>query len=272
MRFFLKLSYRGASFCGWQRQPNAPSVQQTLEEGLHTILRSQIPIVGAGRTDTGVNARCMYAHFDIPPGVHVPDDAKGFEDWKRRLLTGLDRLCGRDIAMHGLIPVGDDAHARFDAVRRTYKYFVTPAKSAFLHPLSWYCPSCLDMDGMNQAASLLMSTSDFTSFAKLHSDARTNICHVYEARWESRVSEITGEEMLVFTISADRFLRNMVRAIVGTLVEVGRGKMTVDGFKRVIEARDRCAAGSSMPPQALTLWDVGYPYLPAYDNLHLKNM
>ena len=253
MRFFLKLSYRGAPFCGWQRQPNAPSVQQTVEEALHTVLRSPVPVIGAGRTDTGVNARCMYAHFDIP------ETCGGISDIKR-LIPGLNRLCGRDIVIHDIIPVAEDAHARFDAVRRTYKYFVTTGKSAFLHPLSWHSPSTLDIDAMNEASATLLSDSDFTSFAKLHSDAKTNICDVSEALWEMSVCNLTGEEMLVFTISADRFLRNMVRAVVGTLVDVGRGKMSLRGFREVVEAHDRCVAGTSMPPQALTLWDVRYPY------------
>ena len=232
---FLHLSYRGEPFHGWQRQPNAVSVQQTVEEALQTVLRVPVPIVGAGRTDTGVNARCMYAHFDLP-------EIENPESRIRNSIQGLNRLCGRDISIHRIIPVADDAHARFDAVQRTYKYFVTTGKSAFLHPLSWHSPSPLDVDAMNDAAATLLQDTDFTSFAKLHSDAKTNVCDVREARWE-------------------RFLRNMVRAVVGTLVEVGRGKMSLLGFRDVVEARDRCSAGTSMPPQALTLWDVRYPYI-----------
>lgn len=253
MRCFIRLSYRGEPFHGWQRQPNAVSVQQTVEEALQTVMRVPVPIVGAGRTDTGVNARCMYAHFDLPaslrPGLRLQDS-----------LSSLNRLCGRDISIHGITPVADEAHARFDAVGRTYKYFVTLGKSAFLHPLAWHSPSRLDLDAMNEAASTLLDYSDFTSFAKLHSDAKTNICDVREARWERMTSNITGEDMFVFTITADRFLRNMVRAVVGTLVEVGRGKLSFDGFRNVVDMRDRCCAGTSMPPQALTLWNVEYPY------------
>ena len=148
----------------------------------------------------------------------------------------------------------DDAHARFDASRRVYKYFVTDAKSPFLYPLAWQSTFPLDYDAMNHAAGMLLTVSDFTSFAKLHSDALTNICCVDTARWSAPV-----EGLHVFTIAADRFLRNMVRAVVGTLVDVGRGKMTADGFRAVIAAQDRCAAGTSMPPQALYLWDVEYP-------------
>ncbi len=250
MRWFLRLSYCGAPFHGWQRQPNAVSVQQTVEEALSTVMRTPISITGAGRTDTGVNARTMFAHFDTDSDITDP----------KRLLTALNRLCGRSVALHALTRVRDDAHARFDATSRTYKYFATTSKSPFLHPLAWQAPPDLDMEAMNEAASTLLCDSDFTSFAKLHSDAKTNICDVSEAIWSREVSSVTEEEMMVFTITADRFLRNMVRAVVGTLVDVGRGKMSLRQFRDVVEAKDRCAAGTSMPPQALSLWDVGYPY------------
>lgn len=250
MRRFLKLSYSGAPFCGWQRQPNAPSVQQTLEEALSTILRTDVSVTGAGRTDTGVNARVMYAHFDTDAALPESE----------RLLRGLNRLCGPAIAVHDIIDVPAEAHARFDATLRTYKYFVTFGKSPFDAAFSWHSPSSLDMGAMNMAAGILLHTDDFTSFAKLHSDARTNICSVSRADWEPWTSP-TGTPGTVFTISADRFLRNMVRAVVGTLVEVGRGKMSPDGFSDVIDRRDRCSAGTSMPPQALFLWDVKYPYI-----------
>ncbi len=246
-RYFIRLSYRGAPFHGWQSQPNASSVQQTLEDALSTVLRTDIQIVGAGRTDTGVNARTMYAHFDYDAG-ELPD--------KGKLLVSLNRLVGRDIAVHDILPVRDDAHARFDATERTYKYFVTFQKTPFLYPLSWHCPSGLDIDLMNKAAERLIVTEDFTSFAKLHSDAKTNICHVSRAEWK-----MENESMAVFTITADRFLRNMVRAVVGTLVDVGRGKMTPEEFGDVISRKDRCAAGQSMPGEALFLWDVKYPFL-----------
>lgn len=250
MRRFIKLSYDGTPFHGWQRQPNAPSVQQTLEEALSTVLRRETPVTGAGRTDTGVHARVMYAHFDCD--APLPD--------RDRLLRGLDRLCGPAIAVHDIIDVAPDAHARFDATRRTYKYFVTTAKSPFDAPFSWRSPSPLDIDAMNEAAALLTATDDFTSFAKLHSDAKTNICRVDHAAWQPLESP-TGTPGLVFTISADRFLRNMVRAVVGTLVDVGRGKLSIQDFNNIIARRDRCAAGTSMPAQALFLWDVTYPYL-----------
>lgn len=266
MRYFLKLGYCGAAFHGWQRQPNARSVQQTLEEALSTLLRRPVEITGAGRTDTGVNARVMYAHFDTEEPMAD----------KERFIRSLNRLCGRDIAVSDLIEVADDAHARFDATSRTYKYFVAFRKDPFLWRYSWQSRP-LDIEAMNEAAKLLLETSDFTSFAKLHSDNKTNICRVTEARWkpiegmigDSRENGIigagdseTGCAGAVFTITADRFLRNMVRAVVGTLVEVGRGKMDTGGFAAVIEGRSRSLAGTSMPGEALFLWNVTYPYLP----------
>lgn len=247
MRRFLKLSYDGAPFHGWQRQPGDSSVQQTLEEALSTICRRPVEVVGAGRTDTGVNARVMYAHFDSD--YIIPD--------KRRFLTGLNRLCGHAIAVEDVFEVDPDKHARFDARLRTYKYFVTFAKCPFLENMSWQTVMKLDLDLMNEAAALLLTTDDFTSFAKLHSDARTNICRVSEARWETWRNSF-GVSGAVFTISADRFLRNMVRAVVGTLVDVGRGKISVAEFAEIIRRKDRCAAGTSMPPQALFLWDIEY--------------
>ena len=245
-RYFIRLSYRGAPFHGWQIQPNAISVQEEIEKALSIALRAPVALTGAGRTDTGVNARNMFAHFDFGPSL--PD--------KGKLLVSLNRLCGKDIAIHDIIEVKDDAHARFDATERTYKYFVTFEKTPFFYPLSWFCSQRLDIRKMNEAAEVLLQTEDFTSFAKLHSDAKTNRCKVTKAEWK-----MTGESTAVFTITADRFLRNMVRAVVGTLVDVGRGKMSVDSFREVIERKDRCAAGQSMPGEALFLWDVKYDYI-----------
>lgn len=254
MRYFLKISYNGTSFHGWQSQPNATSVQQTLEEALTTVLRIPTDIVGAGRTDAGVHARCMYAHFDSEDLIRD----------KSRFLLSLNRLVGKDIAISDIFEVPDDSHARFDATERTYKYFVNYTKSPFLNPFC-FTTSPLDISLMNEAASILLETSDFTSFAKLHSDAKTNICDVREAHWDiirqdSEPFVALYGEGIVFTISADRFLRNMVRAIVGTLVEVGRRKITVEDFRNIIEKKDRCSAGTSMPAQALFLWDIKYPF------------
>ena len=243
MRYFLKIAYDGTGFHGWQRQPNAIGVQQIIEDSLSTIMCRPVEIVGSGRTDTGVHARETFAHFDTPEPIG--DTGK--------FLVSLNRLCGRAIAISDILPVMETAHARFDATSRTYKYFIHFHKDPFLEGLSWETRP-LDLERMNEAASLLPETEDFTSFAKLHSDAKTNICHVDIARWTEE-----GENRAVFTIRADRFLRNMVRAVVGTLVDVGRGKSDPATVKKIIESKDRCSAGTSMPAHALYLWKVEYP-------------
>ena len=246
MRWFMTLAYRGAPFHGWQRQPGAVSVQSTIEDALQAILRQSVPIVGAGRTDAGVNARCMVAHLDLPDGFDPRDS---------RFLRSLNSLCGRDIAIYGFEPVAPDAHARFDATGRTYRYFAHTVKSPFTGSLSWYVPNPLDFEAMNRAARLMLGRRDFTSFSKLHTDVKTNICDLRTAEWHCQDA---AEGHWYFEISADRFLRNMVRAVVGTLVEVGRGKIAPEGVLDILERRDRCAAGTSMPGEALFLWDVTY--------------
>lgn len=251
MRYFLRLSYNGAPYHGWQRQPNAISVQEVLENALSTILRHETAVTGAGRTDTGVNARVMYAHFD----------AELSEERAATLPRALNSLLGRDIAVHDVIRVADNAHARFDATARSYRYFVCGHNSAFANRLCWRSPSRLDFDLMNEAASTLLRVNDFTSFAKLHSDAKTNICDVTEAVWKPVPGYGDLEKFMVFEITADRFLRNMVRSVVGTLVDVGRHKITLEDFAEIIETKNRCAASMSMPAHALFLWDVKYPYL-----------
>ena len=240
----MRLGYRGAAYHGWQVQPQDTSVQQVIEEAMATLLRVPTPVTGAGRTDAGVNARLMVAHFDTEQPIQNLD----------RLVHSLNALLPPDIAIYGISPVQDDAHARFDATNRTYKYFAVTHKDPFRYPLSWKCPPDLDFDLMNQAAARLLDYTDFTSFSKLHTDVKTNNCRVTLARWARE------DGQWVFTITADRFLRNMVRAIVGTLVEVGRHKMTVEEFCQVIDRKDRCAAGTSMPGHALFLWDINYPY------------
>ena len=244
MRYFMRLGYRGAGFHGWQVQPHDPSVQQAIEEAMTTILRVPTPITGAGRTDAGVNARLMVAHFNTEQPIADV----------QRLVHSLNALLPAEISIDSITPVHDDAHARFDATSRTYKYFVVPRKDPFRYPLSWKCPPGLDFELMNEAAARLLDYTDFTSFSKLHTDVKTNNCRVTHAQWTHE------NEQWVFTITADRFLRNMVRAIVGTLVEVGRHKMSVEQFCQVIERKDRCAAGTSMPGNALFLWDITYPY------------
>ena len=240
----MKLGYRGAAYHGWQVQPLDTSVQQVIEEAMATLLRVPTPVTGAGRTDAGVNARLMVAHFDIGQPINDIE----------RFVHSLNALLPPDIAIYSISPVHDDAHARFDATSRTYKYFAVTSKDPFRYPLSWKCPPDLDFDLMNKAADHLQDYTDFTSFSKLHTDVKTNNCRITHAQWTHE------DDQWVFTITADRFLRNMVRAIVGTLVEVGRHKMTVEEFCQVIERKDRCAAGTSMPGHALFLWDITYPY------------
>lgn len=244
MRYFIRLSYNGAPYHGWQTQPDAASVQQCLETALSTLLREPAAVTGAGRTDAGVNAAMMIAHFDVAsPLEDVPD-----------MVRRLNSILDREIAVQGIYRVADDAHARFDATSRTYKYFVATAKMPFNSQFSWLCHRPLDFGLMNEAAQKLTGYTDFTSFSKLHTDVATNNCRITHARWERE------GQLWAFTITADRFLRNMVRAIVGTLVEVGQHKITVADFCRIIEARDRCRAGTSMPGNALFLWNITYPY------------
>ena len=243
MRYFADIEFDGTAYSGWQIQPHSPSVQQTLEEALALFLRCKVDVTGAGRTDAGVHASQMIAHFDL----ETPQDP----DWMMHKLNG---ILPQDIAVHRIWPVRPDAHARFDAVSRTYKYYVTLNKSAFHREYSWYLVNEPDFGLMNQAAEMLLSTVDFTSFSKLHTDTKTNDCRVTEALWTP-----LDDGRWVFTITADRFLRNMVRAIVGTLMEVGRHKLTVDGFRKIIENKDRCSAGDSAPAQGLFLYKIVYP-------------
>lgn len=248
MRYFLKISFQGAAYHGWQIQPNDVSVQETIEKALSMVLRRATPITGAGRTDAGVNATTMYAHFDAERPIDNP----------QLLVRSLNGILPQDVAIHDVIAVHDTAHARFDATSRTYKYFAHTGKSPLLRSMSWQCNPRLDFDLMNEAAIRLMDYEDFTSFSKLHTDVKTNICHITEAHWCRCDGIDSNVEQWVFTITADRFLRNMVRAIVGTLVDVGSHKITVEDFCRIIEKKDRCAAGTSMPAHALYLWDVKY--------------
>lgn len=243
MRYFIYLSYDGAGYHGWQIQPNAVSVQERMEKALFTLLRKPVPVTGAGRTDTGVNARLMVAHFDIDEPI---SDTIVIAD-------RLNRILPKDIAISRIVPVRPDAHSRFDAISRTYKYYVIGHKSPFTEAYAWRYKGILDFDKMNEAARCLFLYTDFTSFSKLHTDVKTNNCRIMEAHWDAE-----GEGH-VFTIRADRFLRNMVRAIVGTLIEVGKGKLSIEAFCKIIEKKDRCSAGTSVPGNALFLHDIEYP-------------
>lgn len=243
-RYFIYLSYNGGAYHGWQIQPNAVSVQQCLEEALSMILRRNISIVGAGRTDTGVHAALMVAHFDIEEPLADPIS----------FAERLNRILPKDIAIQRIVAVTPEAHARFSATSRTYKYYVTTRKDPFMHDLRCKVHGHFDVDKMNEAAKILFDYIDFTSFSRLHTDVKTNNCQIMEAHWEW-----IGEHDLVFTIKADRFLRNMVRAIVGTLLLIGRGKLTLEDFRRIIEQKDRCKAGDSAVGHALFLVDIEYP-------------
>lgn len=243
MRYFIYLSYNGKNYCGWQIQPNGITVQEEIEKALSTILRHPVSITGAGRTDTGVHAALMVAHFDIEnPLMDIA-----------QLGEKLNRLLPRDIAISHIRAVKPDAHARFDAISRTYKYYVTDKKDVFRGELAHKIYGKMDFGKMNEAAQILFEYTDFTSFSKLHTDVKTNNCRIMQAEWR----EENGQ--WVFTIQADRFLRNMVRAVVGTLFDVGRGKIDLNGFRNVIEQKDRCKAGTSAPAQALFLVDIEYP-------------
>ena len=245
LRYFIQLSYCGAAYHGWQIQPHDNSVQETLEQALSVLLRTKVNVVGAGRTDTGVNARMMVAHIDVEAPIAIVS----------RFVHSLNGMLPRDIAIERVWPVPDGSHARFDAMSRTYKYFIHTTKSPFLYDKSWYTRPGLDFAAMNEAAACLLRHIDFTSFSKLHTDVKTNNCRVTRAEW----TPLPVEGCHVFTITADRFLRNMVRAVVGTLVEVGRHKIDVAQFERIIEARNRNVAGTSMPGHALYLWEITYP-------------
>lgn len=241
MRFFIYLSYDGARYHGWQIQPNGISVQEVLGKALSTLLREPIEVTGAGRTDAGVNASLMVAHFDTTQEVN------------EQLVYRLNKFLPSDIAISCIRKVKDDAHARFSATSRTYHYYIITAKTPF-EPYAYRFPQPLDFDKMNEAAQTLFDYIDFTSFSKLHTDVKTNNCRIMKTEW-AQISPIKWQ----FTITADRFLRNMVRAIVGTLLDVGRGVLTIEQFRTIIEKKDRCSAGTSVPGNALFLADITYP-------------
>lgn len=245
MRYFIYLSYDGAAYCGWQRQPDAPSVQQALEKALSTLLREDILITGAGRTDTGVNASYYVAHFDCQKQI---DDCE-------KVCYKLNLILPQDIAVSQIRRVRDDIHARFDAKQREYTYIIAQHKNPFRRYSAWQYYVALDFDKMNLAAEKLLQYEDFTSFAKLNSNNKTNICHVTKAEWSRDPKD---ESVLVFTIRADRFLRNMIRAIVGTLVDVGRGRYTVEEFEEIIRSKNLSKSSAGAPAQGLFLSDVTY--------------
>jgi len=241
-RYFIYFSYNGTHYHGWQNQPNGISVQEMLEKALSTVLRTDTQVVGAGRTDSGVHARLMVAHFNAST---LPD--------LLLFSNKLNSILPNDIAVYKVVKVTENAHARFDAISRRYEYHLVTEKSVFRNGLAARFANRIDFDKMNEAAALLPGYTDFTSFSKLHTDVKTNNCKINTAYWEKQ------NDVWVFTIEADRFLRNMVRAIVGTLLDVGHGKLSIEEFKAVIEAKDRCKAGASVPACGLYLVDIRYP-------------
>ena len=243
MRFFITLSYDGTRYHGWQVQPNGPSVQEKLQWALSTILRQDIFVTGAGRTDAGVHARMMVAHFDVETMVYELQD----------LTYKLNRLLPQDIAIQMMEPVSDEMHARFSATSRTYHYYIHTVKDPFLRAYSCELHYPLDFQLMNEAAAILMTYEDFGAFCKAHADVKTTLCHITAAQWHQ-----TSPSSWYFEITANRFLRNMVRAVVGTLIDVGRGRLSLSDFRKVIEGKRRTEAGESMPANALFLEEVKY--------------
>lgn len=244
LRYFIEFAYNGTAYHGWQKQNNVPSVQEVLETKLSLLLRETIGCTGAGRTDTGVHASQAFAHFDAAEISDIPDT-----------VYRLNAVLPKDIAIRRIIPVHDDAHARFDAKWRTYHYLIHRNKEVFLENLSWYFPRKLDVDAMNRAASHLLGQDDYQCFSKVDTDVHTFICTIREAHWTEH------EGRLMFTITANRFLRNMVRAVVGTLLDVGLNRIQEDEVAKIIETRDRRKAGFSAPAHGLYLANIEYDYI-----------
>ena len=243
-RYFIYISYKGTSYHGWQVQPNSVTVQKILDEALSTILSEKIATVGAGRTDAGVHALVFCAHFES----EVSDLAGN-----KSLIFRLNRFLPKDISVSRLIRVNPDAHARFSATSRTYRYNISRTKNPFWTESSWFIHGVIDMALLNEACAVLINQTDFTSFSRLHTDTKTNNCRIFYAVWEE------ADDRLIFTIKADRFLRNMVRAIVGTMIDIGTHKITIREFEDIILAKDRCKAGKSAPAKGLFLTDIEYP-------------
>ena len=242
-RYFVQLSFKGTRYHGWQIQPDALSVQEVAEHAFSTLLQENIQVTGAGRTDTGVHASFYILHFDaLKPVADLP-----------KLVYGLNSFLPADIAIQKIWKVPFEAHARFSALSRTYKYYITFEKDPFGVETAFHYRGSLKFDKMNEAAGILYEYNDFTSFSRLHTDVKTNLCKIYHAGW------LRENNRLVFVIKADRFLRNMVRAVVGTLIDVGKGKIPPEQVREIIEKQDRGAAGASAPAKGLFLTHVEYP-------------
>lgn len=244
VRYFIELAYKGTNYHGWQSQPDANSVQETINNGLSVLLKAPINIVGAGRTDTGVHAKQMYAHFDSENEFDTP-----------QLVHKLNSFLPKDIVIFDIFQVAAEVHARFDAFKRTYEYQIHTRKDAFENDGSYQYQLPLDIIKMNQACELLFIHNDFECFSKVNTDVHTFNCVIFEANWKQEGSNI------VFTITADRFLRNMVRAIVGTMINIGNGKISLADFEKIIESKDRSQAGFSVPAHGLYLTKIEYDKL-----------
>jgi tRNA pseudouridine38-40 synthase len=238
------LAYNGTNYHGWQSQPNASSVQETLTKAVSVLLNSEVILMGAGRTDTGVHAKEMFAHFDFETPFNI-----------QNLIHKLNSFLPKDIVIYDIIPVHNEAHARFDATKRTYEYHINTFKDVFLQDLSWYFHQKLDVDLMNEASKILLTHTDFQCFSKVNTDVNTFNCTIFEAYWTIE------NEKIIFTISANRFLRNMVRAIVGTLVYVGLHKINLEDFNEIIKSKNRDKAGFSVPAHGLYLTKIDYNYI-----------
>jgi len=243
-RYILTLSYKGTNYHGWQEQPNAKTIQGELKRVLKMLFHHKICLHGAGRTDAGVHASFFVAHFD-KLGKLITD--------KQKFINSMNGILPNDIVIHDCFPVEHEFHARFSAVARTYKYFINLVPNPFSTDYSYYYKYPLDVDLMNKAAEILIEYDDFKSFEKLHSNNKTSICKLSQAQWEKK------DNQLIFTITADRFLRNMVRSIIGTMIDIGRGKITHEDFREIIEKRDRQASGTSAKAHGLFLTNIQYP-------------
>lgn len=253
MKYFLEFEYKGTNYHGWQYQPNAISVQETLTRAISTVLKTNIELVGAGRTDAGVHAKQMFAHFNYDLEINIP-----------HLINKLNSFLPKDIAIINFHKVFNEAHARFDATKRTYEYHINTRKNVFESENSLYYKNHINIDLMNEACKILFQHTNFECFSKVNTDVKTFNCTIYNAHWKQTDTKI------VFTIAADRFLRNMVRAIVGTMIYIGLEKVSLQHFKEIIESKDRNKAGFSVPAHGLYLTKVEYPYIidSSFDNYH----
>jgi len=250
-RYFIELAYNGTSYHGWQLQPNAITVQECLDKALSTYFRQSIHTLGCGRTDSGVHARQFYAHFDIEFLEHIISFTNSDLE---RTVSGINSLLPYDISVKRIFSVRDEAHARFEAIERAYKYYIHFHKDPFKIDRSWLLKGTLDVEQMNDAAALLLNYTDFSCFSKSHTQTFTNNCKITRAFFQFE------DDSLVFSITADRFLRNMVRAIVGTLLRIGKNEISLLDFKDIIESKSRSKAGQSVPACGLYLVSIKYPY------------